>query len=1190
MRCILNILSKKGYLFATVMLLGSATIGVSQAGAASDTVTTTIGVGYTPNGVAVNSTTNFVYTANHSDSVSVINGTTNTVNATITVFNHPNGIAVNPTTNLVYVTCDFGNSVSVINGTTNTVTAKIPVGIAPDGIAVNPSTNMIYVANTRGNSVSIINGATNTVVKTIGVGAGSAPNAVAVNTAANLIYVAEFGSKSVSVINGATNIVTKTIYVGRNLDGIAVNPTTNLVYVAAFYDNRVSVINGTTNTVTKTLPVGTGNAGIVVNPKTNVVYVANYYGNYISVINGITDSVIATIGVGKNPYGVGINSTTNLVYAANTSGNSVSVIGPRSIPGAPPGPVGVKGYGEVEVLWVPPVSNGGDVITSYTVTSSPEAKTCTWTSGPLSCTVSGLTNGQGYTFTVVASNVNGDSIPSDPSPIATPSVSPSRVPTSVFATSRSNTSSVVSWSPPVSDGGSSITSYTVTSSPEAKSCTWTSGPLSCTVTGLTNGQDYTFTVAATNALGDSEPSDPSPSATPSAVPEQPTSVVATSRSDSTSVVSWSPPVSDGGSSITSYTVTSSPEAKSCTWTSGPLSCTVTGLTNGQDYAFTVVASNVNGDSAPSVASSTARPSTVPQRPTSVAAKSRSDTSARVTWLAPGFDGASPVTSYTVTSSPEDQTCTWTSGPLSCTVGGLARGRSYTFTVVATNENGDSPSSSPSEIVTPDLGVQSLQSVVVRSNADLTWLSAPPDDKATIQKSSDGTNWTTLGTSTSQKFTITGAGLSYYVRVLSSSGVSSNVIGITTGGLAQQSIKIVSSNGTPVSGGSVTWKMASGSARSSIAYGLLSDGTYTFPAAPGGPVDITLQNAQMPDGAYVSGTFRGVLSADRTFVVRLPAEPSTASHQVQVLTPNGLPVWNAFVSVTNLASQVEVEGTTFTIPSSVDPCSSSYNSSGCHLGPLPTDVNGSISYWGYYGSDYDSSYYSSPTQIAVSYDDGVVTQTPAVIVPTTANVTINLDYEPVVAPVTAVVVATAPGALTPITITLNGGIGANFRGRTAHAVHYLSGKRVTALPPVGYKACAGQVLQGVSNAQGKVTFKICTTQHGQVRFKTPGVLIPGAVSLYVRGAPSTPVLQLKATSPRRGTANLTWAAPTFTGGQPVTSYQVTLSAPGKKSVTASVKTLSVALSGLANATRYSVTVVPITRLGAGRAAGAVISVA
>jgi hypothetical protein len=493
------------------------------------------------------------------------------------------------------------------------------------------------------------------------------------------------------------------------------------------------------------------------------------------------------------------------------------------------------------------------------------------------------------------------------------------------------------------------------------------------------------------------------------------------------------------------------------------------------------------------------------------------------------------------------------------------------------------------MVAPDLAVQSLQSTSVMTHADLSWKSAPSNDNATIQKSSDGTNWTTLGTSTTQKFTITGAGLSYYVRVLSSSGVSSNVIGITTGGLAQQSIKIVSNNGTPVSGGSVTWKMASGSARSSIAYGLLSDGTYTFPAAPGGPVDITLQNAQMPDGAYVSGTFRGVLSSDRTFVVRLPSEPSAASHQVQVLTPNGLPVWNAFVSVTNLASQVVVNGTTFTVPSSVDPCSASSDTAGCYLGPIATDVNGSISYWGYYGSEFDS-LGGSPTQIAVSYDDGVVTQTPAVIVPTTANATINLDYEPVVAPVTAVVVAPAPGALTPITITLNGGVGANFRGRSAHAVRYLSGKRVTALPPVGYKPCAGQVLQGVSNAQGKVTFKICSTQHGQVRFKTPGVLIPGAVSLYVRGAPSTPVLQLKATSPRRGTANLTWAAPTYTGGQPVTSYQVTLSAPGKKSVTASVKTLSVALSGLSNATRYSVTVVPVTRLGAGRAAGAVISVA
>ena len=72
----------------------------------------------------------------------------------------------------------------------------------------------------------------------------------------------------------------------------------------------------------------------------------------------------------------------------------------------------------------------------------------------------------------------------------------------------------VSWTAPGSDGGSAITDYTVTSSPGGFMCTKAAPPLTCDVAGLTNGTPYTFTVVATNAIGDSDPSDPSNEVTP----------------------------------------------------------------------------------------------------------------------------------------------------------------------------------------------------------------------------------------------------------------------------------------------------------------------------------------------------------------------------------------------------------------------------------------------------------------------------------------------------------------------------------------------------------------------------------------------------------------------------------------------------------------------------------------------------
>jgi prepilin-type N-terminal cleavage/methylation domain-containing protein len=79
-----------------------------------------------------------------------------------------------------------------------------------------------------------------------------------------------------------------------------------------------------------------------------------------------------------------------------------------------------------------------------------------------------------------------------------------------------NATSSVAFTAPVSNGGSAITSYTVTSSPEGITASGASSPI--TVTGLTNGTAYTFTVTATNAIGVSASSSASNSVTPTAIP------------------------------------------------------------------------------------------------------------------------------------------------------------------------------------------------------------------------------------------------------------------------------------------------------------------------------------------------------------------------------------------------------------------------------------------------------------------------------------------------------------------------------------------------------------------------------------------------------------------------------------------------------------------------------------------------
>ena len=88
-------------------------------------------------------------------------------------------------------------------------------------------------------------------------------------------------------------------------------------------------------------------------------------------------------------------------------------------------------------------------------------------------------------------------------------------PTNVTAI-KGNAQATVGWTPPVDDGGSEITVYTVTSSPGGVTASAAGSATGAVVTGLTNGTTYTFTVTATNGIGTSASSAPSNAVTPAA--------------------------------------------------------------------------------------------------------------------------------------------------------------------------------------------------------------------------------------------------------------------------------------------------------------------------------------------------------------------------------------------------------------------------------------------------------------------------------------------------------------------------------------------------------------------------------------------------------------------------------------------------------------------------------------------------
>ncbi|MDR3360184.1 MAG: fibronectin type III domain-containing protein, partial [Bifidobacteriaceae bacterium] len=279
---------------------------------------------------------------------------------------------------------------------------------------------------------------------------------------------------------------------------------------------------------------------------------------------------------------------------------------------------------------------------------------------------------------------------------------PPEPPTSVTATPGSR-SATVTWSAPASDNGSPITGYQVTATPGGATCSATAEELSCLVKGLENDVAHTFTVVATNAGGDSEPSAPSAAVTPSqqysTVPGPPTRVTATAG-NTVAQVSWEAPSSDDGNPITAYQVLAAPGGQTCQTDGSTASCEVTGLPNGKPVTFTVRALNSEGASAASTASGAVTPSanaTVPSSPQNVRVTTGNGR-VEVRWEAPLSDGGSPVVRATATAQPGGANCA--SQGTSCVITGLDNGVEYSFTAAARNALGHSPASSPAVRATP----------------------------------------------------------------------------------------------------------------------------------------------------------------------------------------------------------------------------------------------------------------------------------------------------------------------------------------------------------------------------------------------------------------------------------------------------------------------------------------------------------
>ncbi|MEZ7672689.1 Ig-like domain-containing protein [Pauljensenia sp. 20925_1_27] len=265
-------------------------------------------------------------------------------------------------------------------------------------------------------------------------------------------------------------------------------------------------------------------------------------------------------------------------------------------PGAPTNVVAeAVGATGARVTFDAPASNGSP-ITGYRLYDSSGAKIADCPNTV--CEVNGLRTGQQYSFAVSAVNEQGESARTTSNEI-TPTGVPDR-PGGPSVTPGDG-ELTMTWDAP-NNNGSPITGYTVyaTAATGSRTCT-TSGARTCTISGLVNDQNYTVTVVATNANGNSQAS-PGVNGTPKATRRGPDQPVITSASaqqhdgnGALATITWS--LGSSGSAGWGQTIVSV-NGTTKTLSGGTTSTQMT-VPYGVALTVYVTVSNTNGDTATS---------------------------------------------------------------------------------------------------------------------------------------------------------------------------------------------------------------------------------------------------------------------------------------------------------------------------------------------------------------------------------------------------------------------------------------------------------------------------------------------------------------------------------------------------------------------------------------------------------------
>jgi hypothetical protein len=416
--------------------------------------------------------------------------------------------------------------------------------------------------------------------------------------------------------------------------------------------------------------------------------------------------------------------------------------------------------------WVDGPNNGGSPVTGHIVRAlAPGAIYATAINVPggnvTSYTMTNLNANTPYTFSAYAFNAIGSGKVSA-GVIGKTAIGAPTAPANLTALPGSSTAGL-NWVP-VNNGGSPVTGYSIELFTAAAPRWTTIGAApstSFTLTGLTSGTTYLVRVRAVSALGVSNPSSTVSFTTSAGVPDVPTVLTSSAVTSSSATLSWKPVSSTSPTTPVAYVVTYGIEGgtfyKAASTTP---SITLTPLSAGSKYIFSVHSQVGEVVSAESTVSTFTTLSTAPGMPSSVTVSGVSGSQV-MRWNSPS-DGGSAILGYVIqvsapmasTTAPVDVWSTFaeqTATSISLPAAPVAKYVRYR--VIAKNAVGLGEPSLSISITTAPMKPSAPSGLTAAPNANgtitLTW-SAPASDggaaisQYTVLISKDGSTWQTAG--------------------------------------------------------------------------------------------------------------------------------------------------------------------------------------------------------------------------------------------------------------------------------------------------------------------------------------------------------------------------------------------------------------------------------------------------------------